>query len=71
MPHESSGMTVVELARLVVQMRAVQKRYLDGDQSAATLVEVCELELRVDEAARRVLEDRHQGHLFGGGASRA
>jgi hypothetical protein len=70
MPHESSGMSVVELARLVVQMRAVQKRFFKGDNSSATVAEAKALERRVDEALRLVLTDQRQGTLFVGEAGR-
>lgn len=71
MPHESSGLTVIELARLVVQMRAVQKRFFAGDRSSATIAEAKAKERRVDEATRQVLTGQRQGSLFGGEASRA
>lgn len=58
-------MTVKELARLVKQMRDLQKRFFRGERSSSVLHDCKALEHQVDDAIARVLDG--QRDLFGPG----
>jgi hypothetical protein len=56
---------LVRFAKLVKLMRAMQKRYFDGERTATVVSQARDLERRVDKAVAWVIK-RHEPRLFPG-----